>query len=93
MKSKNIILSALLGIVLILVIVLLLRVFFLTPEDSVKRVPLSETEYDAAVWGKHYPLEYQSYLKNKEMAPSPTGFGGSVKEQKSVKEPEILTNF
>jgi len=93
LKSKNIILKALLGIVLILVIGLLLRVFFLTPDDSVKRVSLPETEYDPAVWGKHYPLEYQSYLKNKEMAPSPTGFGGSVKEQKSVKEPEILTNF
>jgi cytochrome c nitrite reductase small subunit len=49
-KSKNIILKALLGIVLILVIGLLLRVFFLTPDDSVKRVSLPETEYDPAVW-------------------------------------------
>ncbi|MRR38606.1 ammonia-forming cytochrome c nitrite reductase subunit c552, partial [bacterium] len=50
-------------------------------------------EYDPAAWGKYYPLEYKSYLRNKEMAASPTGFGGGMKEQKSIKEPEIFVNF
>ena len=93
MKSKNFFLSALLGIALIIACVILVRIFLLQPSDTVKLAAISDTEYDPAVWGKYYPLEYQSYLKNKEMAPSPTGFGGSIKEQKSIKEPEILVNF
>lgn len=93
LKSRNILLKVLLGVVLILLIIILVRVFLLTPPDTVKLAVIPDTEYDPAVWGKHYPLEYNSYLKNKEMASSPTGFGGSVKEQKSVKEPEILINF
>ena len=56
-------------------------------------VPEGNTNYDPAVWGKYYPQEYNSYLKNYEMAPSPTGFGGNQKIQKSVKEPELLINF
>jgi nitrite reductase (cytochrome c-552) len=93
LKSKNGFLKFLLGIVLIILIVILIRVFILQPESTQKLAAIPDTEYDPAVWGKHYPLEYQSYLKNKEMAPSPTGFGGSVKDQKSIKEPEILMNF
>lgn len=83
----------LLGIVLIFLIVILIRVFLMPPSDAVRLAVIADTEYDPAVWGKHYPLEYQSYLKNREMAPSPTGFGGSEKYQKSSKEPEILINF
>lgn len=69
------------------------RVFILQPDEAVKLAALPDREYDPAVWGKHYPLQYKSYLKNLDMAPSPTGYGGSVKEQKSVREPEILMNF
>lgn len=79
--------------VLIVFIVVLIRVFLVTPSDTVKLEAIADAEYDPAVWGKHYPLEYQSYLKNRDMAPSPTGFGGSEKYQKSTKEPEIITNF
>jgi len=93
LKSKNIILKILLGIVLIILIIILIRVFLLKPAATVKLAAIPDTEYHPAVWGKHYPLEYESYLKNREMAPSPTGFGGSVKDQKSIKEPEILMNF
>lgn len=78
---------------MIIMIVVLIRVFFLTPPVTVKLPSISDMEYDPAVWGKYYPLQYQSYLKNKDMSPSPTGFGGSVKYQKSDKEPEILVNF
>ena len=69
------------------------QVFVRTPYKTMKIAEIPAGEYDPAVWGQHYPLEYKSYLRNKEMAPSPTGFGGSVKFQKSVKEPEILINF
>jgi nitrite reductase (cytochrome c-552) len=93
LKSRNIFLKILLGLVLIILIVVLIRVFFLTPPSTVKLSSISDTEYDPAVWGKHYPLQYQSYLKNKDMSPSSTGFGGSEKYQKSDKEPEILINF
>lgn len=93
LKSKNIILKILLGIVLIILIFILFRVFLLQPANTPLLAAIPDTEYDPAVWGKYYPLEYNSYLKNKDMAPSPTGFGGSVKDQKSIKEPEILTNF
>lgn len=93
MKSKNMLLKILAAVCLVVLIVVLARVFLFAPAEAVKLAVLPDTEYDPAVWGKHYPLEYRSYLKNKEMAPSPTGFGGSVKEQKSIKEPEILMNF
>ena len=53
----------------------------------------SRGEYDPAVWGKNYPLQYASYLKNRQMSPSPTGYGGSEKVQKSIMQPELLTNF
>jgi len=69
------------------------RVFVFSPPSIVKLTPIPDGEYDPAVWGKYYPLEYRSYLKNREMAPSPTGFGGSVKVQKSIAEPSILENF
>jgi nitrite reductase (cytochrome c-552) len=72
---------------------ILMRVVILKPAATVKLADIPAGEYDPAVWGRHYPKEYQSYLKTKEMSPSPTGFGGSEKVQKSVKEPEILTNF
>ena len=93
MKSRNIILKILLGLALIVLIVVMIRVFLLAPASTIKLAAIPDTEYDPAVWGKHYPLEYQSYLKNKDMSPSPTGFGGSEKYQKSTKEPEILMNF
>lgn len=69
------------------------RVFIFQPSSVVKLTKIPDGEYDPAVWGKHYPLEYQSYLKNREMTPSPTGFGGSVKDQKSIAEPALLENF
>ncbi len=63
------------------------------PASAVKIVPIPANEYDPVVWGRQYPLQYKSYLKNREMLPSPAGFGGSMKVQHSVKQPEILTNF
>lgn len=78
------------GVVLVAVV---LQAFVIKPASTLKLAQIPADEYDPAVWGKYYPLEYESYQKNREMAPSPTGFGGSEKVQKSIKEPEILMNF
>ncbi len=81
------------GIVLVVLLIIVLLVFVRQPQTAMKIAAIPEGEYDPAVWGKYYPLEYKSYLRNKEMAASPTGFGGSEKVQKSVQEPAILVNF
>ncbi|MCU0577022.1 MAG: ammonia-forming cytochrome c nitrite reductase subunit c552 [Desulfobacterota bacterium] len=72
---------------------IIVQAFLVTPPATMKLAKLPAGEYDPAVWGRYYPLEYKSYRKNLEMAPSPTGFGGGEKVQKSIKEPEILMNF
>ncbi len=90
--SKKICLAGI-AVVILLVLVVVGRAWLFQPADGVKRVAIAEGVYDPAEWGKHYPLEYKSYLKNREMAPSPTGFGGSVNFQKATREPENLVNF
>lgn len=40
-----------------------------------------------------YPLEYESFMKNNEMHPSPTGDGGSDKVDHLKEEPEAVQNF
>ncbi len=39
--------------------------------EPVKTVTIPDGEYDPAVWGKAYPLEYDSWLKSKQ--PNPAG--------------------
>ncbi len=85
--------AGLLAVVLLAAVLVIIRVAVATPEAPPKIKPLPANEYDPAVWGKQYPLEYKSFQKNREMAPSPTGYGGSINAQKSLKEPEILVNF
>lgn len=63
------------------------------PASNVKLVPIAQGEYDAAVWGKAYPLQYESYKKMADMSPSPTGYGGSLKVQKFDMQPEMIANF
>lgn len=89
--NKKMVVAAL--IVLVLIALLLVRITVATPPSTVKITSLPANEYDPAVWGKQYPLEYKSFQRNLEMSPSPTGFGGSVNYQKSTREPEILENF
>lgn len=84
---------ALLVVLLVLAGLLVIRVAVVTPQSAVKVTPIPGKEYDPAVWGKHYPLEYKSFQRNREMSASPTGYGGSINHQKSLKEPEILINF
>ena len=82
-----------LGAALVLTGAIVVQAFLRPPASTVKLARIPAGEYDPAVWGKFYPLEYASYEKNREMAASPTGFGGSLKVQKALKEPEILMNF
>lgn len=60
---------------------------------AVKAASIPKGEYDPAVWGRYYPLQYESYKKNYDMSSSPTGYGGSLKVQKSDMQPELLTIF
>lgn len=60
-------------------------------EKSSGKALIGAEELDPAVWGKYFPLQYESYLKNNEEAK--TEFGGSVKESKFNSEPEIVKLF
>jgi nitrite reductase (cytochrome c-552) len=82
-----------LGLATVVLAAVVVPAIVLEPAATAEQSRLPAGEYDPAVWGKYYPLEYESYQKNREMAPSPTGYGGSVKVQKSLREPEILMNF
>ena len=59
-----------------------IRTFVAKPQETVKIKPIPAGEYDPAVWGKNYPLQYTSYLKNRQMSPSPTGYA-AVRKCKS----------
>ena len=88
--------KSLIGLLTVLLVFfgfVILRVGIAKPSSTVKLAKIPAGEYDPAVWGKNYPLEYESYKKMADMSPSPTGYGGSVKVQKSVMMPELLTNF
>lgn len=82
-----------LAIILVFLLVIIVRSFVMKPADRVRITAVSEEELDPAVWGRKYPLEYRSFQKNLEMAASPTDFGGSVRYQHSLRQPEILVNF
>jgi nitrite reductase (cytochrome c-552) len=92
-KNKNVFFKVFPGIALVVLFLVLIPVFPAAPAGAEKPTAISDAETDPAVWGKIYPLQYNSYLKSKEMAASPTGFGGSIKVQKSVMQPEMLMNF
>ena len=85
-------LIALLSVIILFFGFVIVRITF-QPMSTVKAATISAGEYDPAVWGQHYPLQYESYKKMYEMSPSPTGYGGSVKVQKSDMQPELFTNF
>lgn len=85
-------LIALLSVVFIFVGFVVVRVG-VKPISTVKAAQVPPGEYDPAVWGKAYPLQYESYKKMSETSPSPTGYGGSVNVQKSDMQPELFANF
>lgn len=49
----------------------MIRTFVAKPPDQVKVKPVPAGEYDPAIWGKNYPLQYASYLKNRRTTRRP----------------------
>ncbi|CVK21434.1 ammonia-forming cytochrome c nitrite reductase subunit c552 [Sporomusa sphaeroides] len=86
-------LIALLAVCLLFFGFVVVRIGVAKPASAVKVAAIPAGEMDPAVWGKYYPLQYASYQKTAEGAPSPTGYGGSVLVQKSQMQPEMLTLF
>lgn len=86
-------LIALLGVLLIFFGFVITRIGIVKPATTVKVSKIPAGEYDPAVWAKFYPLQYDSYMKNANISPSPTGYGGSSKVQKSEQMPELTANF
>lgn len=53
-----------------------------------------EEQLTTAAYKDAYPLQYNSFMKNNAMAPSPTGYGGSMPHVSYLEEqPEMLENF
>ncbi|MDR1702552.1 MAG: ammonia-forming cytochrome c nitrite reductase subunit c552, partial [Sporomusaceae bacterium] len=95
MNKTQKILIAFLGVAVLFAGFVVFRIAIAKPASLINVAKISpEQKHDLAVWEKSYPLQYQSYLKMKEMAPSPTGYGGSVfPVQKSEMQPEMKTLF
>ena len=91
--NKKTVAVFIIGVIFFLAALAMIRSFFFKPSDASHVAIMPEGEYDPAVWGKKYPLQYASFQKNLEMSASLTDFGGSVKFQHSLRQPEILTNF
>lgn len=63
-------------------------------DNSVKLAKIPEDkQLGREAYKDAYPLEYQSFMKNNEMHPSPTGYGGSDKVDHLKEQPEMLENF
>lgn len=87
------VLAAFLVLVILFTGVVLSRIWLFKPQSTVQLVKLPAGEYNIETWGKNYPLYYKSYQKNLETAPSPTGYGGGINNQKSERQPELFVNF
>ena len=64
-------------------------------DDSVRlaKVP-PEERLGTHAYRDAYPLQYNSYMKNNDLSPSPTGYGGAQAENSHlVEQPEMLENF
>lgn len=86
-------LIALLAVFLLFFGFVVVRIGVAKPAASVKVAKIPAGEMNPAVWGQYYPLQYAGYQKTAEEAPSPTGYGGSIKVQKSEMQPEITMLF
>ena len=76
---------------------IIMRVVAKPNDMSVKKVEISHENYaqlGKAAYKDAYPLEYNSFMKNNMLDPSPTGYGGSFAENSYIKaQPELLENF
>lgn len=93
MNKAQKLLAAFLAVIVVFFGVVIVRVWAVKPSSSVRLVKMPAGEHDPAVWGKYYPLQYESYKKMYDTHQSPSGYGGGIKVQKSEMQPEILTNF
>ncbi len=77
MKKTYIITTSLL---VILVLALGVYAWRMQPAPAVQPVAVNipDGELDPAVWGKYFPDQYASYLKNKEMKKGNSKYGGSL---------------
>ena len=66
-------------------------------DDSVKLVAIqggTEAKIGKEAYKDAYPLQYNSFMKNNEETPSPTGYGGSMEGNSHLEhQPEMLENF
>ena len=93
-RGQKILIGFLGLLMLVFGLVVVMRVWVMPPASAtVAATKIPKGEYDPAVWGKAYPLQYASYEKNKEMKASPTGYGGSLNVQKWDMQPELKANF
>ena len=93
-RGQKILIGFLGLLMLVFGLVVVMRVWVMPPASAtVAAAKIPKGEYDPAVWGKAYPLQYASYEKNKEMKASPTGYGGSLNVQKWDMQPELKANF
>ena len=64
-------------------------------DDSVKLVAIqggTEAKIGKEAYKDAYPLQYNSFMKNNEEAPSPTGYGGSMEGNSNLEhQPELST--
>ncbi len=86
-------LIALLTVFLLFFGFVVVRIGVAKPAATVKAAKIPAGEYDPAVWGQYYPLQYASYKKTAEEQASPTGYGGSIKVQKAEMQPEMTALF
>ncbi|MBC2724923.1 ammonia-forming cytochrome c nitrite reductase subunit c552 [Desulfosporosinus sp.] len=84
--------SLLLGLMLIMIAVLALGCNQQTPTPSTTAA-IPEGELDPAVWGKVYPDQYASYLKQKEQTKGNSKYGGSVPESHLKESPAQIKLF
>ena len=64
-------------------------------DDSVKlaKIP-QEKQLGKEAYKDAYPLEYNSFMKNNDTSPSPTGYGGAQEGNSHLTEqPEMIENF
>jgi len=82
-----------LSISMLFFVLITVRVWAVKPPAVMKLTPIPAGEYDPVLWGKSYPIEYNSYQKNLDTASSPTGYNGSINYQKAERQPELYVNF
>ncbi len=88
-------LAAALALAVIFFGFVIIRVGIAKPSTKFELAKIPEEQkLHASAYKDAYPLQYNSFMKNNEMTPSPTGYGGSLAHVSYLEEqPEMLENF